>query len=146
MLRKQDAAQHLLQAALHLGHQVWISESRAIWKRNNKNYYSSLSLIFPTFYFGVATLNTVGRPEKPQLDSPAVMITTAQKRPISASERLNWLSLWASSKTESMRNFALPVGILLMDSRRMMSPFKQIKPCCRRKKTWLLARYIYNYY
>ena len=55
------------------------------------------------------------------------MMTTAQKRPISASDSLKWFNLWASSKTESIRNLALPGTMALIVSFRMMSPLRQTK-------------------
>jgi len=55
------------------------------------------------------------------------MMTMAQKRPISASDNLKWLILWANSKTESIKNLALPGGICWIVSLRMMSPFKQTR-------------------
>ena len=58
---------------------------------------------------------------------PGVMMTTAQKRPISASDSLKWFNLWASSKTESIRNLALPGTMALIVSFRMMSPLRQTK-------------------
>ena len=55
------------------------------------------------------------------------MMTTAQKRPISASESRNLLIRAASSNTESRRNFALPAGMLEIVSLFITSPFKQTK-------------------
>ena len=57
------------------------------------------------------------------------MITTAQKSPISASARWNLLTRCASSNTESMRNLALPAGMLEIVSRLITSPFRQTKLC-----------------
>ena len=59
---------------------------------------------------------------------PEDWIASAQKSPISASDSPNWFNLCASSKTESMRNLALPWGIALIVSLRMISPFRQIRP------------------
>ena len=55
------------------------------------------------------------------------MMTTAQKRPISASASLNLFILWASSNTESMRNFAFPAGIADIVSLLITSPLRQTK-------------------
>ena len=60
---------------------------------------------------------------------PAVMMTTAQKSPISASESLNWFMRCANPNTESIKNLALPAGMWLMLSLRMKSPFKHTIPC-----------------
>ena len=42
---------------------------------------------------------------------PAVIMTTAQKRPISASDSPNWFMRRANPNTESIRNLAFPGGI-----------------------------------
>lgn len=60
-------------------------------------------------------------------NSPAEMMTTEQKSPISASDRRKRLIRWASSKTLSIRNLAFPAGIADIVSRRITSPFKHTK-------------------
>ena len=62
---------------------------------------------------------------------PGVIMTTAQKSPISASDKRKWFILWANSNTESIRNFAFPGAMALMVSFRMMSPLRQTKLCNR---------------
>ena len=54
-------------------------------------------------------------------------MTTAQKRPISASDSLKWFMRCASPNTESIRNFALPGGMWLIDSFRISSPLRQTR-------------------
>ena len=56
------------------------------------------------------------------------MMTTAQKRPISASDSWNRLILCARSNTESISDLAFPGGIWLIVSLRMISPLRQINP------------------
>ena len=65
---------------------------------------------------------------------PGVMITIAQKSPISASDKRKWLIRCANSKTESIKNFALPGGICWIVSFRMMSPLRQTRLWKQNKK------------
>ena len=60
---------------------------------------------------------------------PGVIMTTAQKSPISASDKRKWFILWANSNTESIRNLAFPGAMALMVSFLMMSPLRQTKLC-----------------
>ena len=64
---------------------------------------------------------------------PAVMMTTAQKRPISASDSPNWFMRRANPNTESIRNLAFPGGIWVIVSFRIKSPLRQMRAYNRRQ-------------